>query len=421
MALVNTCVISTMKQHYLNWTILSVKNELWSIKDFFDCSVKPRLRSAVNTSSVTACVGSDKSSLDSVDTDLQLVLVIKSFGHFLKYIVDSDPSAATVMEESIPYSSLPPDTNSFALVKLIREKNKKDKLFNDLVTFFQSQSVFIKSNEVDSAQKLITLLCNTLWYKDGHHHVFQERATSIPTVFRQFSNYNNPHLSKHRKRLTSNISSEQLHEFALDITIMLNSNFFDRPEWINIRGELVSLSESLSAYARYLNQKAKRMNLYHRSPTPIRDLSSNLKLKFILPSVIPQPLFRNIDAVFQSKADYEYESLTHLLPSDSTQKHRFLDQLFSNGLSVPCVVLMYSAGGNIGNLCFGWKVPDDIDSSIVFENSQSVIEEVKLVIPRYHTRVMRSVMFEKFGRISPATKPAILCYFYKELTGMLFY
>ena len=82
-----TCVIFTMRQHYLNWTILSVENELWSIKDFFDCSVKPRLRSAVNTSSVTACVGSDKSSLDSVDTDLQLVLVIKSFGHFLKSIL----------------------------------------------------------------------------------------------------------------------------------------------------------------------------------------------------------------------------------------------------------------------------------------------------------------------------------------------
>ena len=87
MALVNTCVISTMRQHYLNWTILSVENELWSIKDFFDCSVKPRLRSAVNTSSVTACVGSDKSSLDSVDTDLQLVLVIKSFGHFLSILL----------------------------------------------------------------------------------------------------------------------------------------------------------------------------------------------------------------------------------------------------------------------------------------------------------------------------------------------
>ena len=74
---------------------------------------------------VTVSVGSDKSSLDSVDTDLQ-VLVIKSFGHFLKkYIVDSDPSTATVMEDSINCSSLPPDTNSFALVKLIYQQKER--------------------------------------------------------------------------------------------------------------------------------------------------------------------------------------------------------------------------------------------------------------------------------------------------------
>ena len=67
----------------------------------------------------------------------------------------------------------------------------------------------------------------------------------------------------------------------------------------------ISLSESLSSYARYLNQKAKRMNLYHRSPTPIRELSSNLKLKFILPSVVPPPSLHHIDAVLVSKSEYE--------------------------------------------------------------------------------------------------------------------
>ena len=81
--------------------------------------------------------------------------------------------------------------------------------------------MFVKSCEVDSAQKLITLLCNILWYIDGRHHVFQERATDLPAIFKQFIN-NSPHLSKHRKRLTCNISAEQLHEFALDITIILH-------------------------------------------------------------------------------------------------------------------------------------------------------------------------------------------------------
>ena len=145
------------------------------------------------------------------------------------------------MEDSIPYNSLPPNTNSFALVKLIRQKKRK-KLSNDLLIFF-SRRVLL-SSLMRWILLVSWLLCNALWYIDGHHHIFQERATCIPTVFRHFSVYNNPHLLK---QLTSNISAEQLHEFALDITIMLNSNFFDRPEWINIRGELVFLSERLSA------------------------------------------------------------------------------------------------------------------------------------------------------------------------------
>ena len=53
----------------------------------------------------------------------------------------------------------------------------------------------------------------------------------------------------------------------------------------------------------------------------------------------------------------------------------------------------------------------------LFEQSQAVVENVKAVIPIYHTRAMRTAMFEKFGRISPLTKPSVLRYFYKELTG----
>ena len=46
-----------------------------------------------------------------------------------------------------------------------------------------------------------------------------------------------------------------------------------------------------------------------------------------------------------------------------------------------------------------------------------MIERVKALIPQYHTRAMRRAMFEKFGRISPYTKPSALRYFYKELMG----
>ena len=34
------------------------------------------------------------------------------------------------------------------------------------------------------------------------------------------------------------------------------TDFFNTPEWIELKDEIISLSESLSSYARYLNQKA---------------------------------------------------------------------------------------------------------------------------------------------------------------------
>ncbi len=78
---------------------------------------------------------------------------------------------------------------------------------------------------------------------------------------------------------------------------------------------------------------------------------------------------------------------------------------------------VYSPGGNVGILHFLWKVPRDIKIQTVFEKSQAVIESVRCVIPQYHTRAMHAEMFKKFGRISPATKPLALRWFYKEGTN----
>ena len=88
-------------------------------------------------------------------------------------------------------------------------------------------------------------------------------------------------------------------------------------------------------------------------------------------------------------------------PDDPIKKHRFMTTLESTGLSVPCILLVYSPGSNVGNLQFLWKVPDDKDVSECFERSQAVVESVKQCLPVYHIRAMRASMFQKFGRISP--------------------
>ena len=114
------------------------------------------------------------------------------------------------------------------------------------------------------------------------------------------------------------------------------------------------------------------------------------------------------------KSNFEYTSITTILPSDPLKKHRSVETLTASGLRFPCVFLIYSPGNNIGNLHFLLKVPEECDPAVVFE---PVIENVKLITPYYHTRAMRAALFEKFGRISPCTKPSALRYFYRELTG----
>lgn len=52
-----------------------------------------------------------------------------------------------------------------------------------------------------------------------------------------------------------------------------------------------------------------------------------------------------------------------------------------------------------------------------FDQSQSTIERIKPLIPSFHTRAMQTEMFTKFGHVSPGTKPAVLCYFYRSLAG----
>lgn len=89
----------------------------------------------------------------------------------------------------------------------------------------------------------------------------------------------------------------------------------------------------------------------------------------------------------------------------------------SKGLSVPCLLLIYVPGSNIGNLHFLWRVSDSLEPTAHFESSQSVIEEIRKQLPTYHTRAMKKSMFEKFGCIPPSVKPSVLRYFYKSLTG----
>jgi len=81
------------------------------------------------------------------------------------------------------------------------------------------------------------------------------------------------------------------------------------------------------------------------------------------------------------------------------------------------MILTHSSDNNIDNSHFIWKVLDTDSVDQHFQKSLTLFDKLYLKVPQYHTRAMRQAMAEKFGHISPGVKPAVLRYFYKELTG----
>ena len=84
---------------------------------------------------------------------------------------------------------------------------------------------------------------------DGHYHIFDRVKRPIPSIFNSFNGFNGPELSKHRKRQTTNISADQLREYALDLSQLLLENYWERDNWRNIKPHFVDLFSSLSCYS----------------------------------------------------------------------------------------------------------------------------------------------------------------------------
>jgi hypothetical protein len=414
---------SNVKKTLLPWTILQIQEEEYTFIDFFNLTIKPRIE---DCELVSAHIGPQKGSLDPVDSQLLIQPTVASFGRFIKFCVDSritnEGEEASVSNPAPPLNAF--DVLMFAarsrnprpavietyFVQKVNERNNKDKLYNNIISFMSARDLSFRSvDEVKSiGVELVRLLRDVLWYIDGHHHVFQQRSSPLPAEFGCFTDYNNPELSKHRKRRTSNLSADALEQFLLDLSVVLNENYWERDGWCDMKLLIISLSSSISGYIDYLRSKNKRMLLCHRAPTPVRELSEHLRIRFLnQSSLATNELLQPIESAMENLSFFEQINITSLLPSsDLVKKHRVLEILTKTGLSLSAVLLTYSPGSNIGNMHFMWKVPDD-DPVDALERSQPVIEDIKKDIPVYHSRLMRSTMYNKFGRVAPTVKPAV--------------
>ncbi len=150
MAVVNTSVfLEQDKRTILPWTIIQVVEESHSFADFFADVIRPRCSLACQL--VSAFVGPCKSSLDPVDTTLQMVPVLNSFGQFLKYIVEFNESDQNSVHTSLSIDgcgSIGVRQPNMDFVTPVNVRNRKDQLYNDLISFFKSHDALLESDEV---------------------------------------------------------------------------------------------------------------------------------------------------------------------------------------------------------------------------------------------------------------------------------
>ena len=151
------------------------------------------------------------------------------FVQFIKFVVVVHE--AEDIEEQISSKRCRLDDEPICLKvpsRISKEKNSKDGLPDSV------------------GKKFITDLSNTLWYIDGHHRVLSSRSCDIPKFFSNFTGYNRPEKSKHRKRSISNLKRDKLLELASNLQEHVVSSWIQRHEWCTFRVALSNLIEAIS-------------------------------------------------------------------------------------------------------------------------------------------------------------------------------
>ena len=122
-------------------------------------------------------------------------------------------------------------------------------------------------------------------------------------------------------------------------------------------------------------------------------------------------LLTELDAAIKSSPYYNKVFINDYTPDDNT----FLWEL-EKGVSEPTYLFTYTPRSNVGNYLFIWKVPSSVSDISNSSGNLRIIEEIKKEIPVYHTRALKKEFITLYCRISPESKPYLLCSMYYALT-----
>lgn len=375
---------------------------------------------------VQALAGSTKESLNVVSTTASVLGVCGIFGATVKFVVEVEENDDTGSSSSL--QQLP---NAFSVLLQAQrvlqrginglpnkkeERTKKDKLYNDIIDLL-AENKLRWTDPTSHGAAFVKKLCDVLWYIDGHHNTLSERGVKVPTLFHRFKGYNMPECSKHRKRSIQNLSQAELRSGALSLQDSLQSSWFQKPSFTELRVAVEELVKCLTDYVGFLETKNKYQKLHHASLQPSSSVSDSVSTIYLNPLATDVPSsVKPLDSYLRGKNPYEAVFLRDFAPSDRRQRYTYMQEL-RKGLGSPAVLLTYSVGSSVGNYHFIWRVPDAFNIEAAVAENDKVIQSVRDLLPQYHTRAMRQDFVNMYGRLTSSARPYVLRDIYTELTG----
>ena len=330
MPLLNIAVVGARKGH-IPWTVVQVESGLTFVQLFQKILAGAHPMLAVDeylSQSVLekVFVGQSRESLSVVDESLVIDYVCL-FGQHVKYVVmiqaaqgGSSSGSQTVQNAFVFLMNSQRSTDSKNMPSKKTERTKKDQLFNDIVTFFESKGWTWESGGESHGKQFVAQLQECLWYIDGHHQTLADRSHPIPSIFQKFSGYNCPELSKHRKRSHTNMNADILTKHASSLKSFLLSPWMKRERWATMRKAIEELTEAIEFYVFELGEKNRAMKRHH-SGTCVEVASDDLAFHVMSVTndypIVLKPLVEELEG----KGNYEPIFVRDFAPTDRRDRY----------------------------------------------------------------------------------------------------
>ena len=201
---------------------------------------------------------------------------------------------------------------------------------------------------IDIATSFVDKLADLLWYLNGQYPKIENELPlqlKFPKDFgKRFSGFNQPELTKHRKRKLENLSEQRLSKLSIDVRDVIQAlPCMDRMPWARIKIELHQMLEVVEAFILKRKVQSKRV-LLSQLKVPIIEsrLERETKVKElpVKKGGSISAMLMSLDNQMKQSDNYQPIQVRQFLKPGLDRKRIYdiIDLLRTDGLSVKCVL-----------------------------------------------------------------------------------